>query len=367
MAIEQPTTNGDANRLSMAESAKHLSMLGMLSQAMRRTLGGRLPLACIVVGLCVGFSEARGQSPTPSRPRSLHVGEHEQYNQRSSLIQRGRQVYNHYCVGCHGPQGKGQGPAAQRLITKPRDFTKGIYKFRSTDSGSLPLEIDLYRTITRGLSRVSMPGFPLMAEHDKLAVIQYIKSFYRRWDQEKHHRKKIFVPPAPADLDTPQRVARGNIVYIAMQCGKCHGSDGAGTGATQTQYVDAWGNPQKAFDFTLGKLKGGDDPEDIYRTFHTGLRSVMPSYGGVTLAAVNQETFISQVGFVKKDQTQTLMPILKTFPRTAADVFTQMNEHQQRQAAEKNSWDLVAYVRSLRRGAPAVSIEADTGSRSGTP
>ncbi|NIW75637.1 MAG: c-type cytochrome, partial [Gemmatimonadetes bacterium] len=93
-------------------------------------------------------------------------------------LQRGREVYDKYCVGCHGENGQGDGPAAVRLITQPRDFTSGVYKFRSTDSGSLPMEADLYRTITRGLSGVSMPGFPLMPHRDKLAVIEYIKRMY---------------------------------------------------------------------------------------------------------------------------------------------------------------------------------------------
>src|SRR5690606_31968787 len=87
---------------------------------------------------------------------TLNPGEYTAYNQRASLIQRGKLVYDKYCVGCHGVEGDGQGPAAERLITKPRDFRSGIYKFRSTDSSSLPMEQDLHRTITRGLSRVSM-------------------------------------------------------------------------------------------------------------------------------------------------------------------------------------------------------------------
>ncbi|NIW75638.1 MAG: hypothetical protein GWN08_10375, partial [Gemmatimonadetes bacterium] len=46
-----------------------------------------------------------------------------------------------------------------------------------------------------------------------------------------------------------------------------------------------------AFDFTRGSLKGGNTPEDIYRTFHTGLRSIMPSFDGTTLMTVAQEGF----------------------------------------------------------------------------
>jgi mono/diheme cytochrome c family protein len=289
--------------------------------------------------------------------RSIHInlwhtpdpGEYLQYNQRERLIQRGKLVYDKYCGGCHGDQGDGQGPAAQRLITPPRDFTRGIYKFRSTDSSSLPTDADLHRTITRGLSRVSMPAFPLMPEHDKVAVIQYIKHFYPRWDAEAPQRKIVPVPHAPPDLDDPQRLLRGHIVYLAMQCNKCHGTDGAGAGATETQYVDAWGHPQRAFNFTRGKLKGGDDPEDIYRTFHTGLRSIMPAYGVTTLASTNRQSFDTQRMFLSADEAAALEPALDQFPATGAEVFTKMSESDRLQLGERNSWDLVAYVMSLRQ------------------
>ncbi len=295
--------------------------------------------------------------PTPADPRSANYnqwrtnepGEYRRYNQRASLLQRGKGVYAKYCVGCHGANGDGQGPASVRLITKPRDFTKGIYKFRSTDSGSLPLESDLHRTIANGLSRVSMPAFPLMPEQEKVAVIEYIKSFYPDWEKEKNNRKIVSIPTAPQDLDKQERVLRGRIVYLAMQCGKCHGSDGAGTGATQTEYTDAWGNPQKPLNFTRGSLKGGDNPEDIFRTFHTGLRSIMPGYGGVTLAAVNIETFESQKSYLREGELEQLDPYLESFPKTASEVFTQMDESQRQQLVKRNSWDLVAYVLSLQQ------------------
>lgn len=276
-------------------------------------------------------------------------GEYLDYNQRERLIQRGKLVYNKYCVGCHGEQGDGNGPAAERLITKPRDFRTGIYKFRSTDSSSLPLDDDLHRTLTRGLARVSMPAFPLLPEHDRIAVIQYIKHFYPKWDEEAPRRVKVFVPSPPHDLDDAQRILRGRVVYVAMQCGKCHGTDGQGTGATQTQYVDAWGNEQKPFNFTRGNLKGGDNPQDIYRTFHTGLRSIMPAYNVTTLASTNVDTFSTQKEFLLPGEDDKLKPVLSEFPATPGEVFTKMSESDREKLGVRNSWDLVAYIQSLRQ------------------
>lgn len=282
-----------------------------------------------------------------ARWETLEPGEYASYNPREILVQRGREVYDKYCVGCHGDYGDGRGPAAERLITPPRDFRRGIYKFRSTDSGSLPMETDLYRTITRGLSGVSMPGFPLMPHRDKLAVIEYLKTFYPHWERDRGDRVIVHVPRAPGDLGDDARIARGRIVYVDMQCGQCHGIDGRGTGATRTLYEDAWGNEQKPYDFTRGSLKGGDSPRDIYRTFHTGLRSIMPSYGGSTLANVTRETFDTKASSLAPGETDTLRAHLEAFPSSPADVAA-LSGSATAELAERNSWDLVAYIESLR-------------------
>ncbi len=315
-------------------------------------------------------------TPTPSDPKPLDYpkwetvppGEWAGYNQRASLVQRGHNVYLKYCVGCHGPQGDGRGPAAARLLTKPRDFTSGVFKFRSTDSGSLPLETDLYRTITRGLSGTAMPAFPLMPETEKVAVIEYLKTFYARWDDERDQRTVVSVPRAPADLRDPARVARGRIVYLEMQCSQCHGVDGRGAGATQTSYVDAWGNPQKPFNFTRAALKGGDDPEDIYRTFKTGLRSIMPAYDGDTMAGASRAGFNERKVALSDAEFQQLQAPLADFPADPDTVYKKMSEPERLALADRNSWDLVAYILSLRtRITTATAVLGDRAATAGNP
>ena len=326
-----------ARRLALTAAAAVMLVLGCAD----RGEPSREAAAGDVQPAAEGRSNYEGNQWQVVRP-----GEHAQYNQRQSLLYRGQEVYNLYCVGCHGERGDGKGPAAERLITQPRDFTSGIYKFRSTDSTSLPMESDLHRTITRGLSRVSMPAFPHVSEHDKLAVIQYIKSFYPQWDAEAPQRKLVYVPRPPHDLMNADRVRRGELVYIAAGCASCHGTDGRGTGATQVAYTDAWGHPQRPFDFTAGRLKGGDDPEDIYRTFHTGLRSIMPQYGAASMLPINQQMLRAQVD---SERLAAFEALLATFPETGQDAAA-LPDSEQRALVERNSWDLVAYVLSLRRG-----------------
>ena len=69
----------------------------------------------------------------------------------------GQEVFVDHCAGCHGARGDGAGRAATFLSPLPRDFTAGVFKFRSTPSGSLPTDGDLFRTITRGVRWTAMP------------------------------------------------------------------------------------------------------------------------------------------------------------------------------------------------------------------
>ena len=40
---------------------------------------------------------------------------------------KGKEFYAKHCAGCHGPTGKGDGPAAAAINPKPTDFTNKAY------------------------------------------------------------------------------------------------------------------------------------------------------------------------------------------------------------------------------------------------
>ena len=210
-------------------------------------------------------------------PATLHAAD-----QLEVLKSEGARTYTRYCVGCHGVNGDGNGAAAPMLIVKPRDFTKGIFKFRSTPSGTLPTDEDLYKVITRGVYRTSMPDWGLLSDRDRLGLVVYVKSFYPEWAQ-RGSGAPVFIPKPPATLGSPESVARGHELYQMLECLTCHGDGGRGDGpSAKTLAPDVWGNPQKPFDFTKGRLKSGPTPQDIYRTFMTGVGgTAMPSYADI--------------------------------------------------------------------------------------
>src|SRR6185503_13433947 len=60
----------------------------------------------------------------------------------------GKRVYVARCAPCHGERGDGKGPVAPYLTPDPRDFTAGVYKVRTTESGQPPTDDDLFRVVS---------------------------------------------------------------------------------------------------------------------------------------------------------------------------------------------------------------------------
>jgi cytochrome c oxidase cbb3-type subunit 2 len=192
------------------------------------------------------------------------------------LLALGRQVYESRCIGCHGPKGDGNGAAATFLSPKPRDFTAGVFKFRTTPSGSLPTDGDLYRTITRGVRWTAMPTWHELSDKERLAVAGYIKTFSTRFKEESPEPPILIGEPPKA---TPELVARGKDLYVKAKCFQCHGPGGKGDGPSADEMKDLAGFPIRPADFTRGQFKGGSSVRDIYRTMSLGLDGTpMPSF-----------------------------------------------------------------------------------------
>jgi cytochrome c oxidase cbb3-type subunit 2 len=194
----------------------------------------------------------------------------------ADLLALGREVYNARCVGCHGTKGDGNGLAATFLFPRPRDFTLGVFKFRTTPSGSLPTDGDLYRTVTRGVRWTAMPTWHELTDKERLAVITFIKTFSTRWKEEKPEPPLLIGDPPRA---TPELVARGKDLYVKAKCFQCHGDTGKGDGESAPDLTDDLKFPIRPADFTRGQFKGGSTVRDVYRTMSLGLDGTpMPSF-----------------------------------------------------------------------------------------
>jgi len=200
----------------------------------------------------------------------------------------GRQVYLRRCVGCHGVNGDGNGPAAAFFQKdRPRNFTLGVFKFRLTPSGSMPDDGDLLRTITRGVRGTAMPSWQELPEKDRLAVIQYIK-YELAADRSKPDKPYLYFveepPKAPLFIGQPpapslELVKHGQDVWKQAKCWECHGEGGKGDGEKAAGLKDDFGFPIPPANLTTGQFKSGPSVKDIFRTMSTGLSGTpMPSF-----------------------------------------------------------------------------------------
>jgi DMSO reductase family type II enzyme heme b subunit len=194
-------------------------------------------------------------------------------------IEAGKLVYSGKCAQCHGDDGKGLGPAAERVFPKPRDFTRGIYKIRTTPSGTVPTDDDLLRSVTNGLPGTSMPGWSVLPERDRRQVVQYIKSFSEKF-QEGAPTPITFPAEVPSSAES---LARGQELYRDAECWQCHGDEGRGNGPSLPDLKDDWEHPIWPADLTqCWDFRGGSTRHDIFRAFMTGLSGTpMPSYADI--------------------------------------------------------------------------------------
>jgi cytochrome c oxidase cbb3-type subunit 2 len=184
--------------------------------------------------------------------------------------------YRRYCVGCHGERGDGMGENFPWIDPKPRDFQLGIFKCRSTPTGTLPTDQDLSDTIARGIDRSNMPSWNTFTSQQKADLVAWVKHFSPRWTSEKPGTP-IQIPPEPEV--TAERLKNGREIFAKVQCWKCHGVTGEANGPSAATLQDDLGRPIAPFNFTEGSPKCGSSDADLYRIFMTGLDGTpMPSF-----------------------------------------------------------------------------------------
>lgn len=216
-------------------------------------------------------------------------------------ISEGKEIYDLSCVMCHGEEGKGDGPTAFYLSRefgpRPRVFTDGVYKFRSTSSGELPTDEDLFRTVTNGVQGF-MPSFAGLTVFDRWKVIYYIKTFSPRFKDAQPEVIELLGYPKPMDAASVQR---GYKMFQDFKCWECHGGGGAGNGQKALDLKDDWGFPLSSGNLTMpSSFKNGEKPEDIARTIMTGLDgSGMPSYEDVFNSVAKPEDVWDLVNYIR--------------------------------------------------------------------
>jgi len=194
-------------------------------------------------------------------------------------VAAGKQIYRDSCWYCHGKVGDGNGPAADFLDPRPRDFTAGMYKIRTTKTGELPTDEDLFRIISKGIPGTAMPRWELtLSEEERWKVLQYIKTFAVEFADPEYDPYIAVVEIPPKVESSPESILKGRKIFEKNKCFECHGLEGKGDGREGLE--DGWGFPVRVRNLTRGSnIKGGKNPEDIVYRFTTGINGTpMPSF-----------------------------------------------------------------------------------------
>jgi mono/diheme cytochrome c family protein len=190
----------------------------------------------------------------------------------------GKTLYLKYCVQCHGEKGDGNGYATPHLLPRPRDFTSGKFKVRTTPSGALPTHQDLVRIIRRGMPYTSMPAWPNLTDQEVSDLAYYTKTFSPDFAVAESVPKPLEFPATPSS--TKETIELGKKLYEENGCLKCHGAVGRGDGPSASTLADDLGYSIRAANLTQPwTFRGGPTREDIFRTMTTGLNGTpMPSF-----------------------------------------------------------------------------------------
>lgn len=194
-------------------------------------------------------------------------------------VMRGKMIFDMSCYLCHGKTGEGDGPASMFIgpysHPRPNKLTSGVFKFRSTESGELPMLTDLMRTIREGIPGY-MPSFRNLGESGIQSVALYIAKTFIREELPTHTTIKYVKHSGPY-IYSAKSAWRGSLLYKIMKCNECHGGDGK---AGRMDLKDERKIMIHPIDLTRQETFGnGTSHEDIYRTIMTGLDGTpMPGY-----------------------------------------------------------------------------------------
>ncbi len=257
-------------------------------------------LSKIILGLAVAFA-----LPVVGAAEESHIGK------LTGHSKPGQELYTRYCWGCHGARGDGNGENGPYVTPTPRNFVSATFKCRSTATGTLPTEQDLFDAITRGFNTSNMPSWSTLTRQQRADLVAFIKTLSPRWKTEGPG-KVLAIPAEPAV--TIQSINQGKEIFQKLECAKCHGQEGRSDGPSAATLTDSSDKPIQPYNFSVGgRFKCGETNQDLYRIFMTGVDGTpMPSFADV----VKPEEAWNLVHYLRTLQVTGKSPELKLWEST---------------------------------------------------
>ncbi len=105
----------------------------------------------------------KGKQLPPVDVRKAATGDPKQ-------LQEGSRLFSENCASCHGPGGRGDGPAGKTLQPSPRNLTQ-LSGWKNPTRLS-----DIFRTLTLGLAGTRMPAFDYLTHQQRFALAHFVVS-----------------------------------------------------------------------------------------------------------------------------------------------------------------------------------------------
>jgi len=239
-------------------------------------------------------------------------------------LRESAELYRVQCYHCHGVEGGGDGPTAEFLSPRPRDYRRGIFKFTALNNKARPRRDDLYRTLEEGVYGTAMPSFARLSRAELHGLVDYVRLLAIRgeteirlaadydrdeglplevveetyldvWDKWDTAADELIVYEGQVPRPSDSAIAHGRELFMdpsSANCFSCHGPDGKGGGPSskepdpvtgeQVWRKDDWGNPIQPRDLTRGTYRFGRRPIDLFRRVYAGINGTpMPSHSSL--------------------------------------------------------------------------------------
>lgn len=208
-------------------------------------------IVAFLLSLAAGCTHAPPSIPLSSASGSLPIGSQNGDGPTQTAPRRftqGEVLYLRHCADCHGWEGRGDGPLAQVLATKPLDLRQHPELLTQHSPAELAARI-LHGT---AFAIPVGPTAPLYSEHETSTLLVYLER----------------LPTLPWSV-----ISRGKDVYDAL-CAACHGLYGRGDGlAARTLAVALQDLSEPSYQDHVSN-------EELFRTISDG-KGTMPGAGDV--------------------------------------------------------------------------------------
>ncbi len=218
-----------------------------------------------------------------------------------------RQVYDMRCAQCHGEEGEGDGPAAELLYPKPRDFSLGTFKYKTSAADSeFPYDADIARTIRDGLPGTSMPAWgEVLSEAQITGLVTLLREFGDWAEEDEEELGTLPMEMGTRVESSAESIARGAALF-EKACLQCHGADGRGNVTSGKVLKDDWQDRIWPRNLTRPETwRWTKDAEGIFQRISGGIRGTpMPEH--TTTMSEDQRWDIANYAMTLRDNATPL-------------------------------------------------------------